>query len=132
MISGTRRGMLIVLSNLVTVRKTSCRRISCVAPEPRRARVVWPKQGQDRHVIGIGLRGAGEDVRRAGPHYRQADARLAANARVAIGHVASHALVAGEDGPDLGRGQQRVGDLHRRTGGNAGHELDPFRLQTLD
>jgi hypothetical protein len=80
--------------------------------------------------IGIGLAHGGEDVGHAGAGDDEADTRLAAHPRIAIGHEAGPLFVARCHVADAGCGKAAV-ELDRVHAGDAEDKLDAIGLEKL-
>ena len=87
---------------------------------------------QDRHAAELGISGGGDEVGRARPERRQADAGLAGVAAVGRRHEAGALLVAGQDQPDLLRPAQRIEHVEIFLAGNAENIFDALFLEALD
>ena len=83
---------------------------------------------QHRDRIAIGLAHRGQDVGHAGAGDDEADARLAADPGIAVGHEAGALLVARRDVPDPGRRQAAI-ELDRVHARDAEHRVDPVALE---
>ena len=106
---------------------------SCSVPWPRplsRARGgARDDEHRDRVVVGAGDRRRG--VREAGAGDQRADAGLARDARVAVGHERRALLVARRDVADLG-GREAAVDLERVHARDAEHGVDAVLLEQAD
>ena len=90
---------------------------------------VAARQDDDGHGVAVGLRHAAEGVLGAGPvlHREDADLLPRGDAAHGVGHVQARALLAHDDGADVGLG----GGLDDGVDGIADEELDAFTLQDL-
>ena len=86
-------------------------------------------QHHDRHRVAVGLGHAAEGVLGAGPvlHGEDADPLARGDAADRVGHVQAGALLAHDDGADVGLG----GRLDDRVDRIADQELGTFALQDL-
>ena len=90
-----------------------------------------PRDGHQRRAVRIGVRHAGDQVRRTGAERGQADAGLSRQPAVYIRHKRGALLVTGGDEAD-GRGGQRLDDLQILLAGNAEYDLHALCGEALN